>query len=229
MGGGRLRPDPVALDELLQLAQAKGAHYADIRLTNRRMEALALRNGDVENAGSTMEQGFGVRAMVDGAWGFAGTARMDPAAWRVAVGEAVAIARASARQPRPGGTALAPEPTHVGSYHTSVRRDPFAVSWEDRSELLRDACARMRQAPGVHLAQAMMSMWRENKHFVSTEGSRIEQEITEAGAGVTALARGYGDVQRRSFSDFGTAGYEFIEGLDLPGRAATLGRRPSNC
>ncbi|MDP2873255.1 MAG: TldD/PmbA family protein [Bacillota bacterium] len=212
------------LEAVLAEARAKGAGYADVRYSERLMEGLSVRNGVVEEMASTGDRGVGVRALFDGAWGFASTDDLSRESLLAAAERAVGIARASARWKHGEGVTLAPEPVHVDTWRNPVARDPFAVTPEKRIELLADACARMRSAPRVTLAQAQVAMWRERKLFASTEGSRIQQEITECGAGLTALARGPSDTQRRSFSDFGTGGYEFVENLDLPARAAQLGR-----
>jgi TldD protein len=212
------------LEDLLSAALAKGAQYADIRVTSQVAQGLSLRNGEVEAVSESREQGLGVRALCDGAWGFAGTASQDPTAWQQAVAQAVAVARASAKSPKLGGVQLAPEPAHNATWRTPVAIDPFAVPVEDRLELLRRACARMRDTEAVHVAQAGVNMWRETKLYLSTEGSRIEQEITHTGASLTAYARGHGDTQRRSFGDYVSGGWEFVEELDLAGRSAALGR-----
>jgi TldD protein len=212
------------LEDLVQQATRRGASYADVRFSERISESLSLRNGSVEEMSSAGDRGAGVRSLVDGAWGFASTDDMSAPSLAAAVERSVAIARASARWKIGKGIELAPEPVHVDTWRNPVRRDPFEVTAEDRIELLADACARMRGGGSrVAMAQVQMNLWRERKLFASSEGSFIEQEITESGAALTALARGAGDTQRRSFSDYGTGGYEFIESLDLPGRAATLG------
>ena len=213
-----------ALRAVLDAAHLQGAQYADVRYSEDSTEGLSLRNGDVESATGGTQTSFGVRAMCDGAWGFAGTTEHSPTAWHTVLQRAVSIARASARHRPPHGNRLAPEPVHRDDWRHHVRRDPFEVGLPERLELLREAATRMAEAPAVHLTQAGVVMWRERKQFASTEGSEISQEIVKTGANLTAWARGGGDTQRRSFSDFGTAGWEFVDSLDLPRRAGDLGR-----
>jgi TldD protein len=72
----------------------------------------------------------------------------------------------------------------------------------------------------VGVAEASLRLFREQKWFVSSEGSRLEQRIVEAGGRVAATAVGEDGVfQRRSFADQAQAGYEFITELDLPAQA----------
>ena len=61
-------------DRALNLAQVQGASYADIRIIVRRTQEINVKNGVVEGLSDNESQGFGVRVVVDGAWGFASSA-----------------------------------------------------------------------------------------------------------------------------------------------------------
>src|SRR4051812_1434760 len=81
-----------ALDTAAQL----GASYADVRVVHRRDESIHVKSGRVEGVASGESDGFGVRVIVDGGWGFASSSVLTmPEADRVA-GDAVRIARATA-------------------------------------------------------------------------------------------------------------------------------------
>ncbi len=211
----------VQLRRLLELASSLGAEYADVRFVRRRTESIALKNGAVEQVSAVGDAGFGLRVLYDGAWGFAsapGLSLDDPGALAT---RALAVARASARHRQERVTLAPVEPVAV-HYRTRVRKDPLEVKPEDRVALLQEAGAAMSREPEVAVAMGSMSAFRTQKTFISTEGAHITQDLTECGAGITAVARGNHDVQRRSFSDYGTCGYEFIEALDLPARAQEL-------
>ncbi|MHC4862343.1 MAG: PmbA/TldA family metallopeptidase, partial [Planctomycetota bacterium] len=76
-------------------AKSKGADYADIRIIETRTQTIRVRNGRIANMDIASDLGFGVRVLVEGAWGFAASNRVDKAEIeRVAAG-AVRIARAS--------------------------------------------------------------------------------------------------------------------------------------
>src|SRR5262249_55450862 len=80
----------------LARAAALGATYADIRVNRYRRESIGTRERQVQNVSRSTSRGFGLRVLVNGAWGFAATNRIEPAAARAAAEEAVAIARANA-------------------------------------------------------------------------------------------------------------------------------------
>ena len=57
----------------LNVAQQRGAAYADVRVVDDRQRSLATKNGKVGHAASSESLGAGVRVIVDGSWGFAST------------------------------------------------------------------------------------------------------------------------------------------------------------
>jgi TldD protein len=66
-------------DRALNAAQIQGATYADIHIVRRQTQSITVKNGVVEALEISEDQGFGVRVIVDGAWGFASSARLEQA------------------------------------------------------------------------------------------------------------------------------------------------------
>src|SRR5262249_53613833 len=90
--------------------------------------------------------------------------------------------------------------------------------------------AAMRSVKGVALTSGQLSYAIERKLFVNSEGSEIEQELREAGAGMSASAVDpqSQEIQTRSYPNSfgehaGTGGYEFIEALELVKHGARIG------
>ena len=210
-------------ERALNVAQLRGASYADVRVVRRERQEIAVKNGQVGQLVLDEDQGFGVRVIVDGAWGFASSSLTTAAEAERVAAQAVAIARASALV-KGEGVQLGPPEAHVASYHTAVGKDPFAVALEDKLALLLAADEAMRRVRGVRVSEANLAFLRETKLLVSTEGARVEQVLVESGAGLEATAVGDGELQKRSYPNSfgrhqGTAGYEFVEALDLVGHA----------
>ena len=57
----------------LNTARQRGAEYADVRLVSNREQRIVVRNGVVETMTADESVGLGIRALCDGAWGFAST------------------------------------------------------------------------------------------------------------------------------------------------------------
>ncbi len=206
----------------LETARLKGAGYADVRLVQTRTQSLSVKNGVVEGLASTESLGFGVRVLVDGAWGFAASRDLSPAEADRVAALAVQIGRASGLVPgRP--VDLGPPVTSRGTYATPVQIDPFGVSLEDKLGLLLQAEAGMARVPGAHIRHGNLGFVREQRQFANSEGADVAQTFMEAGGGLTVIAVEADEVQRRSypcpFRLQGAAGWEYVLRLDLPGQA----------
>lgn len=222
-------------DRALNLAQVRGATYADIRIVQRRTQDISVKNGVVEGLSDNESQGFGVRVVVDGAWGFASSARLTPGEVDRVTALAVQIARASALF-KTHDVELGPPVTHVGTYRTPVKIDPWQVPLEQKIDLLLEANKGLRATPGVMVANSRVGIWREDKIFANTEGAFLDQTIVESGGGIeaTAVDREKGEVQKRSYPnsfarDQRQEGWEAILAMDLAGGPPVSGRRRWPC
>ena len=212
----------------LERARRLGASYADIRIVHKKQESVRTKNGNVDSVSSSRSRGFGVRVLMDGAWGFSSSSTVKPEEVERVAEEAVAIARASATVKRDRDIVLAPVKPVVAKWESGYKVDPFSVKAEDKIKLLLEADRLMRQNKGVRVASGGISALREEKIFASTEGSYIEQTKTETGAGIEATAADKGELQRRSYptsagGDHASRGYELVEEMDLTGQAERIG------
>ncbi len=206
--------------------------YADVRVMYRRHEGIHVENQIVDQVLLEESEGIGLRVLVAGQWGFAASRHLDAAGLQDLVRRAVTQAQSAVGHGP--ATALAPGQVIQATYATPLARDPFTVPVSEKVGLLLRASAGM-QTRGVTSAEASIDLFQDHKIFANTEGSLIEQTITESGAGLMATAADGSDVQRRSFpqsvpraikgqrGDFATAGYEHIQGLRLVEEAPRVG------
>lgn len=214
------------IDLALDAARRAGADYADVRVVERETESLTVKNGALEASSSQRSAGFGIRVLRGGAWGFAGSARLEADEVERIAREAAAIAEASgiaAGEP----VELDDTPPAVGTYATPYGEDPFAVSLEDKLAILFSADEAMARVSGISVREGNMECAHERKTFASTEGARVEQELMEAGAGIEVSAVAEGDMQQRSYPNSSggqhvTGGFEAIRAMDLPGNGERI-------
>jgi TldD protein len=211
-----------SLDTAVQL----GATYADVRVVHRLEESIDVKSGRVEGVASGESEGFGVRVLVDGGWGFSSSSVMNAAEADRVAAEAVRIARASATALR-DRVVLDDRPPAHGTYATPVAEDPFAVPLEQKIGDLLAADEELRRIEGVAFTESRYDAQRETRTFAATDGSWTEQTLTHVGAGIEANAIEGDAHQRRSYPDadggpFNAAGYEYVRGLDLAGHAGPL-------
>jgi TldD protein len=211
----------------LDTATQRGATYADVRVVDDRGRALATKNGKIGNASDSRSQGFNVRVIVDGAWGFASSADLGRSSVETTAAQAVAIARASAKV-KESDVKLVPEKPVTAEWTAPCKIDPFTTSIEQNLALLQKIDAELRSVKGVTLAETNMNFRREEQWFFSSEGANIHQTKTTTGAGYVAYAFAGSEIHKRSYpNSFGgqwqNKGYELIDELKLVENARRIG------
>jgi TldD protein len=213
----------------LREADRRAASYADIRINEILNENLSAKNGEPETVTFSQTKGFGVRVIITGAGGFAGSVVVNKKEIATTVGRAVNIAKASALL-RKREAALAKGKVSQGKYATSLKKDPFKTSIEKKLDMLIQASRMLKeQSPLIKASYAHYRGYRENKLFMSSEGAEIAQQITWCGGGLSAAGVRNGEIQTRSYpspfrGDFATSGYEFFESLSLVDHAKQVGQ-----
>src|SRR4029453_8717822 len=187
-------------DRALDTAAQLGASYADARVVRRVEESIAIKSARVEGVAAGESEGFGVRVLVNGAWGFASSNNLTAAEADRVAGQAVRIARASATALR-DRVRLDDRPPARGTFETPVEEDPFEVPLEEKISLLLAADKAAGRPKGVTFTETRYDARREWKTFAATDGSYTEQTITHTGAGVEANAIEGDEHQRRSYPD----------------------------
>jgi TldD protein len=211
---------------VLDTAAARGAAYCDVRFERGRSERIEVRNGEVTGLSDERSDGYGIRALVDGAWGFASSNGFADAALDEAAARAVALARAGAAVAafRLGE---APVDCYVDTFETPVERDPRSVPIGERVALLLEAEALLHAAPSVRVGRAWLDLWRTEKFFFSSTGSRIAQTIVQTGSAISALAVGEGDAQNRMWPGdrglYQSGGWEIVDAAGLRENAQRIG------
>jgi len=214
------------MNRALNLARLRGAQYADIRVVHNRTQTISVRDGVVEALDDSETEGFGIRVLVNAAWGFASSRDLTPAEVDRTTAQALEIARASALVSG-GNVDLGPAVKSQGVYTTPYQVDPFGVSLEEKLALLLTADAEMGKVNDIRTRRGNLSLVREHKLFANTEGAFTDQTITETGGGIQATAVGNGEVQMRSYpNSFGrqqvTGGWEHLLQWDLPGNGSRV-------
>jgi TldD protein len=202
------------------------ASYADIRIVRLRDQRIGTRLSPERGTGKTLAVptvaesssfGFGVRVIVNGAWGFASSPLVNKEEIVRVTGEAVTIAKANATiQPRP--VQLVPVQVYRDRWVTPYERDPFMVPMQEKLELLRSVAEEVKKNPKVFGSVAGLNLRSEDKYFASTEGSSIQQLIIQIYGNLDATAV---DIQKgisrsRSYSPTqASAGWEYVPQMNL--------------
>src|SRR5262245_7999760 len=215
--------DAAALEvanEALTAARKAGASYADARIGRYRRQSIATRERQVSGVSDNESYGLGIRTLVDGSWGFAATSTMTREGVQRAATDAAAMSRA-ARIVRKHRVELAPITPVTGTWMTPVRRDPIDVPLEEKIALLFAANEAALKVPTVRFASSSLSLLREVKTLVTSEGTNVTQTMIRVGPAFQATAidaDGEFQAYDHELAPRGS-GWEYVESLDMPGNA----------
>lgn len=197
----------------LETARAAKASYADIRIARYRTESVATRERRVLNVSSNESYGFGVRVLINGTWGFAGSRNVTKEEIRAVTSSAVKIARANSKLQREPVN-LAPVKSVTAFWRTPIKKDPFSVPLSDKIAFLLRINGEAMKVKGVTFCSSSAAFVNENKFFASTDGSFIEQDLYRLNPSftVTSVDRERGSFEsRNSYSEPQGMGYEYME------------------
>ena len=218
-------------DAALSAALAAGASHADLRVHRITTEIIQVRDRELETSVITREIGLAVRVIVDGTWGFASHAELDPGGGR--------RDRASCRAG--GDDAGAPERrTHRTGGRAGVPRRQLDV--ELRASILstsprqtRSACS-MSTRPGCSPATAStmcrprLHTVKEQTFYADTLGSSITQQRVRVMPTLEAItvdaAAGTFDTMR-TLAPPTARGWEAVAGDDVWDWSTELAQLPA--
>ncbi|MFM6260900.1 MAG: TldD/PmbA family protein [Planktothrix sp.] len=203
--------------QAIDLIHQAGCESGDIRFCTYRNQTLSANNRSLSKLTDHQESGFGVRVLLNGAWGFAASHRQTPEELIRVVNLAVGIAKAS-RLCQQNPVRLVPVQAYQDTYITPIKIDPFSISISEKADLLLTINDRLLQyeKQGIIKASSSLQFNLENKLFASTEGSLIEQTIYRSYSGYRCTAVANGDAQSRSYERLPlNIGYEHIAQTDL--------------
>ncbi|MEM8676817.1 MAG: TldD/PmbA family protein [Cyanobacteria bacterium P01_G01_bin.67] len=203
----------------VDLIRQAGCEYGDIRICNYRKQSLSARDRSLNRLADNESSGFGVRVLLDGAWGFVASHQITPDEITRIVNLAVETAKGS-RLTQQEPVKLVPVAAYQDRYQTPIQIDPFEVPIQEKAELLLKINEQFLSYgdQGIKKAFSFLSFTKEDKIFASTIGSVIEQTIYRSypGMGCTAIANG--DAKGRSYERPPlNIGYEHIDSADLLG------------
>jgi TldD protein len=221
-----MKPERVQLADVLASLANPSLRYADIRYTATHQQNVKVRNGEVDHLSSTFDRAIGVRVLVGNGWGFAASSDTSEASIRRTARLALEVAAAS-NIASTAQVVLSDVQPYIATWESPYRIDPWSIAMDRKIEHLRSATDPMRGDARIHQVSGEISCYRQEKVFASTVGSHIEQTTTQMGAGIEAVAIDGGEFQRRTYpnpfgGDFQAEGWEFIERLDLPGKAVQV-------
>lgn len=171
----------------VDVARATGATFADVRVTDYQDVTVGSKFERESNRRPWMSAphvltvaGYGVRALVDGAWGFAAGYELTPDAVERAARAAVARARANRPLDRKILELTPAARIDNGRWATPIEDDPFARPFGEQGDMQLAALNAAVNVRSVTHASATFIWTRHDTVFASTEGALFFQRRDSA-------------------------------------------------
>ena len=206
-----------ACEYVVDLAQQKGATYAEARFEKNQNNQFVLKNGVAELGGFGRSSGIGIRLLVNGAMGFASFNSFDKQTMSTAVSEAVKIAKASSDL-RKKPIVFSEEKAYQEKYAAVVKEEsPSEKDPEEKMSILFDIDKNIANLPIPFRLVFLMDSERKS-YYINSEGARIEAFLPRIGfyCLLTAVDPTRGAMEQAYYQKGATGGYEWIKNWELP-------------
>ncbi len=203
------------IEKTLALAQAKGAEFADLRITNGEGTSIQVQDGQADKIAAGSTHGAGLRVLVDGAWGFAPTNNVTPAELAQCVDDAVAMAKAASTALVEPGVVAPAEPVD-GRVEAQYRIDPRGISLQDRVEAIFELEQRGRNQDPKRIVNTVASYadGAGQMYLGNTLGSYVEYESVRCSVRLMVTAQQDDVRQWASEHKANSCGYELMADID---------------
>ena len=196
----------------LRALEASGASFGDVRREERVAFSVRMANGQIESVTQVRRAGWGLRAFVAGAWGYASGTSSASSDLAAAAKRATALAKADAAAGVPR-TSLRGVPSKGKTYRASLRVDPADVAAEQKVAVVRELDRAMRG----ETVSSTMALYNESSigcDLANTAGARVSWREVRLRLVAQAIAQ-EGERQEIAFeAKDASAGWEFIQSLD---------------
>ncbi|HDQ05383.1 MAG TPA: hypothetical protein ENN36_01505, partial [Candidatus Bathyarchaeota archaeon] len=209
------------LTKSIDYGRRLGAEYVEVRAQNLFKTLLTTKDGTVEGAKEGTESGAGVRALVNGAWGFVSLGNPDSKLLTEAVDEAVRLAKAASLRVK-SPVKLADVKGVEDRVTAKPRKSPQDVSMEEKID---NALAMDRTVFGYDKRMKSCTISyldvTGTNYFVNSDGACIQQDKLYVWSRILASARENG-VYTSAREEIGsTSGYEVFD-TETPEKVGTM-------
>jgi TldD protein len=213
------------MQKLLEKIVAGASGWIELRYQARSTKRITVRNGSLEESSSALLSGLGVRALVDGVFGFASTTDVSERGVLAAIDAAQSAARTSAgaKKVRAG---LAEAPMAEGTFAVETDDPLDGHSLEEKLALVLRLDERIRSgAKGIVSSTASYGEIQDEKVIVTSDGASARILDSKPELRTIAVAGRNGDQTMGMESSGVTGGWSELLGITPPEELADKSAR----
>jgi TldD protein len=208
----------VLVRDIIQKLQQPGITFADVRFTSDDNRSIYFQKGELRSVFTSSEaMSLGVRVLIDGCWGFAGTRSLDRASVDKTIQAAIRNARHGSKfrhQPVVWNTLEAIQQ----SYFYQPLEDPFLMDIQEMIAYFAKIAKSLVGNPQIVNSDVRAAFSRQYKVYANTEGTFTDSLVYDALPTMSVLASNGKNAYSRTFPGHMSAergGFEVIRNLNL--------------
>lgn len=187
--------------------------FADVRITITDNESISFINGHLRNYGSSKgSPALGIRVLINGCWGFAGSKDLSNASIDRLINKAISNAVQGSKflNTKVSFPAIAPS---FAEYHHQPRINPFSMAKEEKMSYLGNLAEAIKPSGKIVHSYVAGEFVRQEKYYANTEGSYSHTSYYNTLPVMMVVAADSGQVQSRTWPGHmsaGRAGFELF-------------------
>jgi TldD protein len=214
------------MQNLLEKIVAGASGWIELRYQARSTKRITVRNGSLEESSSALLAGLGVRALVDGVFGFASTTDVSERGIRTAIEAAQGAAKTSAGAKKVRIKGLAEASMATGAFVVATDDPLDAHPLEEKLALVLRLDKRIRSsAKQIASSTASYGEIQDEKIIVTTDGASAHVYDSKPELRALAVAGGNGDQTMGHESSGVTGGWSDLLGIVAPEELADKAAR----
>ncbi|UCD92098.1 MAG: TldD/PmbA family protein [Methanobacteriota archaeon] len=185
------------IDILAKIGEGSKAQYTELRYQSRHINRISIEKGELESASSISNKGVGIRTLVNGAWGFSSTNRLDREGLVACLENSFKAGKVASQGRRDGVEALAEAELAQGSFKPKINDPVENHSLEEKMELVREIEKRTRSySNDIKSSTCTYYEIMDEKSIVTSDGANVELMDVKPEFSVSAVAGRNGDMNR---------------------------------
>ncbi|NHJ86224.1 MAG: TldD/PmbA family protein [Asgard group archaeon] len=213
------------LEKIINSIEVKKGDFVDIRLQKGSGILITIQNGRPEQINYELEKGVGVRALIDGGWGFVSTVGFNLDDIEKTMKKAIKIATATAKKTQEKG--MMPDDFVVeGIHQAKFKINPQDISIEEKYKVVEEYERIVREySERIVSTNTSMKQWLQKEIIINSLGTKVETEYGNLNIASMATSR-EGDIMQNVYSALGTTnGWEEIAKLNITESGTKLAKR----
>ena len=199
--------------------------FLDIRTYRNETLQLSVRKGDANQIASNQMNGVAIRALVNGAWGFASVASDDTSQIRQARDAAIKMARGLSSRSK-ANAKLTTEAVFEARNEFTPDEDPKNYSFEEKMQLAQRVEKILREYdPSIINSNGTYSEMIQREEIANTNGTNVVTDYAALRLSGFATSRKGDVIQNVSDSIATSGGMKAIINWDIDKHANSLGNR----